>query len=110
MTYFCEIKIPSTIKETQKSYRIQKTSESGHTRTRPLGRLTKKEFNLSWNGLSSNDKSTLQTFFDDNYSLNFIWIHPETEVEYTVYFVSDKVEYETIVIGVWKTSLTLGEV
>lgn len=110
MTYFCTIKKPTTIKETQKSYRIKKTSDSGHTRVRPLGRVTKKEFTLTWNILPSAEKATLQTFFDDNYSLNFVWSHPETAVEHTVYFVSDEIEFEDIVEGFWKTNLTLGEV
>lgn len=110
MTTFCDIQWPSGVSETQKAYRIKKTSDSGHTRIRATGRAPKKEFTLEWEFLPSADKAILQTFFDDNQSLEFSWTHFETEETYTVYFVNDDIKFEYAAVGYWKTEITIGEV
>jgi len=110
MTDFCDIGGLSDITETVKAYRIKKTSDSGHTRVRPFGRLPKKAWALGWNSMNEIDKNTLQAFFNDNHAAEFTWSHPTTSVEYTVYFVSDEISYEHVFVGRWKVSFKIGEV
>ena len=110
MTNFCDIAKPSSVSETQRAYRIKKTSDTGHTRIRPVGRVPKKEFTLSWDFLTSADKATLQTFFEENQALEFTWSHFETNENYSVYFVSDEIEFEYVTVDYWKTEVTIGEV
>lgn len=110
MTVFCDIRNLRSLTETVKAYRVKKTSDSGHTRVRPFGRAPKKVWTLGWHFMSTEDKHTLQSFFDDNQAAEFTWTHPATSVEYTVYFVSDEISYEYVHVGRWKVSFKIGEV
>lgn len=110
MIDFCSIAPPSQVAGKLKSYRITKTSDSGHTRIRPQGRTPKKEWTLSWDSLTQEDFDTLIAFFDDNFSAEFDWTHPQTGTVYTVYFVSEEIEYEYVPLDRWKVSFKIGEV
>lgn len=97
--------------ETDKSFRISKTSSSGHTRIRPVGRQRKKEFYLTWGSMSGSDKATLEDFFNENSVLEFLWTHPLTSVVYTVYFNDDELSFKHVknFSNRWSVSITLGE-
>ncbi len=112
MTTFCDIARPSDINDVDTSFRIKKTSASGHTRIRPRGRQLKKKFLLKWGKMQTADKTTLQAFFKDNFAQAFDWPHPDTGVVYTVCFVDDELNFQSSQRsrGFWSIQLTLGEI
>ena len=110
MTDFVSIADPDTLSGSIKSYRVEKTSDSGHTRVRPQGRSPKREFSLSWDGMDDDDFSSLETFYDENFSSNFNWTHPVNSTVYDVYFVKDSFDFECLTANYWKVSFKIGEV
>lgn len=112
MTDFCNISNPSAITETDNAYRIKKTSESGHTRIRPIGRSGKKEITVEWSSMSSSDKAVLQAFFASNSSLAFNWTHPLTNTVYSVFFEDDSLSFRHVrgSVNRWNVTVKLSEV
>lgn len=110
MSTWPDIQDPSDFSEKSLSFRIKKISESGAARVRPKGTAIKKEFSLEWEAMSATDKATLETFFETYQASSFTYTHFETEVDHTVIFNDDEIEYEYLASGYWKVKLTLREV
>lgn len=110
MTDFVTISDPDSLTGNKKAYRVEKTSDSGHTRIRPQGRTPRNEWVLSWDGMSDDDFSSLGVFFDTYFASEFDWTHPVYSTTHTVYFVKDSFEYECLTADYWKVSFKIGEV
>ena len=102
------IREASTIRET--SHREVFKSNVGYIMTRPKWTRTTRKFNLKWKNMTTADKATLQTFFDDNVGSSFDWTYSLTSTTYTVIFGSDSLVFSSVAPGFWSISLKLEEV
>ena len=109
MANFPNISVPSSITETDLSFRLKETSSAGHTMIRGRGTAIKKSFELEWESITSADKNTLQAFFATNYGTSLTWAHFESSVVYTVHFEADDLSFNYLSPGWWKLKLKLRE-
>jgi len=110
MENFCDIALPSNISETILSFRLKEVSEAGHTMLRGRATKKKKEFELTWDSITSANKNTLDAFFELNDAEFFLWTHFESANVHTVLFVDEKLKFKYLSPGYWKLTFKIMEV
>lgn len=104
-----DIKNPSDITERNSKAQIRSDFSGGYVQSMPKWTRSRKRFELTWEAMSSSDKSKLETFFKDNIGDTFTWNHPLEEKEYTVRFAEDELEFSYVPVKHWQISLSLEE-
>lgn len=87
---------PNGISEKIEKIIYRNASEAGYVSTRAKWTSSKKHFALSWDGMYSADKATLETFFNTNQGTTFTWTHPELDTSHTCLFSDDSLEFAHI--------------
>lgn len=100
---------PSRLREVPKKGQIRAEFEAGYTQSRAKWTRTRRLFELEWLALTESEKSTLDTFFDNNLGGTFTWTHPVNETSYTVRFTDDELDETYVPIGRWRVRLRLEE-
>ncbi len=97
----------------QKTVKAQYKGQSaaGYMMTRAKATLSKKEFTVKYNKLTTTERDTLQTFFDANLGLEFNWTHPETGgATYAVIFMDDELVFNWKSPYYWTLEFKIREV
>ena len=84
-------------------------SELGYVQSRAKWTGSKKMFELSWNGMITADKTSLETFFSANQGDSFTWTHPITSTSYTCVFSEDSLGFDFVAPGYWAITIKLEE-
>lgn len=103
------IAAPTSMTERKKKAQIRSDFAAGYVQSRAKWTRSRKIFELSWNVMSDSDKSTLETFFDDNLGGTFTWAHPLSGTSYTVRFVGDELLAKYVKVNRWQVDVTLEE-
>lgn len=104
-----EVQRPSGFVETIRKDTYKTTYEDGTVSSRLKWTRQKKQFELSWDVLLDDQKTALETYVDGNTGLEFIFVHPLTEVEYTVIFKDDTLVFTHVKPFYWSAKFTLLE-
>lgn len=106
-----DIQNPSTLQETKIKGQLRSDFENGSVQSAAKWTRSRKKFELSWDSMSKTDKSTLETFFDNNLGGTFTWTNPADNQEYIVRFAEDEINMSPKLgnINYWKVDLELEE-
>lgn len=101
---------PASIVDTNIKGQIKAPFEGGYVQSVAKFSRTRKQFQLTWGDIPSADKSTLETFFNNNLGGTFNWTNILNSTTYVVRFVDDSLAfaYDTPNMR-WRASVLLEE-
>lgn len=90
---------------------IVSRSMAGDVRGRRLQSGKKRVFTIQHDVMNASDRSTLQTFYDNNRALSFTFVWNGDGQTYTVIFADEKgIQWTALPGNYWKARLTLAQV
>ncbi len=105
-------KVPTyPLNETRENNKISASMEAGYKVSRPRFTRTRRTFIVTYEGLTSTDKDTLDDFYEDDCNGGvslFNWTHPESSVVYPVVFAK-QIAYSITSLNYYKATLELEE-
>jgi len=109
MANWPSIATPSTLTDRTRKDQIKTDFAAGYVQSRPKWTRSRKIFDLSWKAMSTGDKTTLETFFENNVGDTFTWTYPDSGTTYTVRFSDDELSFKYVPVGHWQIDITLEE-
>ena len=100
----------------QENPAIKTEMEGGYMTSRPrFTRTPRKTFTLAWKAMLNTDKIILDAFWNTNKgsSDSFIWRDPVLDVDFTVRFKGDNLNFKYVGLGatrLWDIQITLEQV
>jgi len=102
------------IKETSKRATVRSPFEAGYEQTRSKWTRAVKEWEITWNALSTTDLNTLQTFYEttmESGASRFVWHRPDSSgTTYMVRFTEDEMKFISSRKGYWRGTITIRQI
>jgi len=106
-------RVYSSIQEKVHRPALRSPFEAGYAQTRSKWTATKREFAISWKGMSNASHTSLTTFFSTTVvggSLSWIWNNPLSGTTFEVRFLDDSIDFSNDTKSQWSGSIKVMEV
>lgn len=110
MSYFPDIRAPSSIEETTSDPSIRTEFESGIVQTRARYTRLRRTWELTWAAITNSEYGVLRAFYVAQHggSLIFEWHHPYENTNYSVRFKGE-LKAKNSQLNYWNLTITLEE-